>query len=72
MVWPRRAKIPDDVKRTLHGAAANLVKKPDFARMSEHASFTVLPGDETAFRELIDAELALWLPIIKDADIRPQ
>lgn len=66
------AKLPDDVKRTLQGAAANLVKKQEFAKMSEQAGFTVLPGDETAFRELIDVELATWLPIIKDANIRPQ
>jgi tripartite-type tricarboxylate transporter receptor subunit TctC len=66
------AKVPEDVKRKLQGTAAEVVKTPEFARRVEQTGFTTLPGDEAAFRALIDSELALWLPIIKAANVRPQ
>lgn len=66
------AGVPDDIVRKIQEASAKVVNSPEFQKVTVQIGFTKFVGDGAVLKRLIDSELALWLPIIKEANITPQ
>jgi tripartite-type tricarboxylate transporter receptor subunit TctC len=66
------AGIPNEALDQLRKSAQTVANSEQFVAAIQKAGFTKLSGDHEAFSHLINQELSLWLPIIKEGKIAGQ